>query len=127
MHRLRFPRPRTKRRARHGYAVDALAEDAAELIRQTQCGPCHFVGHSLGAFVGLRLAARHPELIRSLVLLSASADPQPRLDVVRYRVLQALARRVGLRPLAPTLMRVLFGGPSCVIRTVPRNGRRGVR
>jgi pimeloyl-ACP methyl ester carboxylesterase len=43
------------------------------------------------------------------VLLSASADSQPRLDIVRYRVLQALARRVGLRPLVPTLMKVLFG------------------
>jgi pimeloyl-ACP methyl ester carboxylesterase len=91
-----------------GYAVDDLTDDAAELIRGLGCGACHFVGHSLGAFVGLRLAARHPELIRSLVLVSASADSQPRLDVVRYRMLQAVARRVGLRPLVPTLMGVLF-------------------
>jgi long-chain acyl-CoA synthetase len=91
-----------------GYAVDALAEDAAFLIRSMGCDPCHFVGHSLGAFVGLRLAARHPELIRSLVLLSASADAQPRLDVIRYRMMQTMARRVGLRPLVPTLMGVMF-------------------
>jgi long-chain acyl-CoA synthetase len=91
-----------------GYAVDELTEDAAALIRQLGLQPCHFVGHSLGAFVGLRLGARHPELVRSLVLLSASADPQPSLDVIRYRLLQALARRVGIRPLVPTLMGVLF-------------------
>jgi long-chain acyl-CoA synthetase len=91
-----------------GYEVDALADEAASLIRQLGLGPCHFVGHSLGAFVGLRLAAREPELVRSLVLLSASADPQPRLDVVRYRMLQAIARRVGIRPLVGSLMGVLF-------------------
>jgi long-chain acyl-CoA synthetase len=92
-----------------GYAVDELAEDAAVLIRQLGCDPCHFVGHSLGAFVGLRLAARRPELIRSLVLVSASADAQPRIDTFRYRMMQMMARRVGLRPLVPTLMGVLFG------------------
>lgn len=93
-----------------GYAVDELTEDAASLIRRLGCDPCHFVGHSLGAFVGLRLAARHPELIRSLILISASADAQPRVDVVRYRMMQILARRVGLRPLVPTLMGVMFSG-----------------
>jgi pimeloyl-ACP methyl ester carboxylesterase len=92
-----------------GYAVDALADDAAALIRALGCDPCHFVGHSLGAFVGLRLAARHPELIRSLVLISASADAQPRLDVIRYRMMQMMARRVGLRPLVPTIVNVMFG------------------
>jgi pimeloyl-ACP methyl ester carboxylesterase len=91
-----------------GYAVDDLTEDAAELIRQTNSGPCHFIGHSLGSFVGLRLAARHPELVRSLVVISGSADPQSRLDVFQYRALQALARRVGLRPLGGTLMGVMF-------------------
>jgi len=91
-----------------GYAVDALAEDAAFLIRSLGYDPCHFVGHSLGAFVGLRHAARHPELIRSLVLISPSADAQPRLEVIRCRMMQAMARRVGLRPLVPTLMGALF-------------------
>jgi long-chain acyl-CoA synthetase len=91
-----------------GYAVDELTEDAAALIRQLGAEPCHFVGHSLGAFVGLRLGVRHPELVRSLVLLSASADPQPGPDVIRYRLLQMVARRVGIRPLVPTLMGVLF-------------------
>jgi len=91
-----------------GYGVDDLTEDAADLIRQTNSAPVHFIGHSLGSFVGMRLAARHPELIRSLVVISASADPQPRLDVVQYRALQTLARRIGLRPLSGTLMGVMF-------------------
>lgn len=43
-----------------GYAVDELTEDVAALIRQLRSAPCHFVGHSLGSFVGLRLGVRSP-------------------------------------------------------------------
>jgi pimeloyl-ACP methyl ester carboxylesterase len=92
-----------------GYGIDELTADAAALIRDLGLGPVHFVGHSLGAFVGLRLAARQPELVRSLVVLSASADRQPRLDVVRYRLLQVMARRFGIPPLVGSLMKTLFG------------------
>jgi pimeloyl-ACP methyl ester carboxylesterase len=92
-----------------GYAVDELTEDAAALIRQLKSAPCHFVGHSLGSFVGLRLGVRYPELVRSLILVSASADQQRRSQAIRYRLLQAVARWVGIRPLVPTLMNVMFG------------------
>jgi pimeloyl-ACP methyl ester carboxylesterase len=92
-----------------GYAVDELTEDAAALIQQLGSAPCHFVGHSLGSYVGLRLGVRHPELLRSLILLSTSADPEGRSDVIRYRLLQAIARRFGIRPLVPKLMGVMFG------------------
>jgi pimeloyl-ACP methyl ester carboxylesterase len=93
----------------HGYGVDELTADAAEVIQALGLGPVHVVGHSLGAFVGLRLAARQPELVRSLVVLSASADRQSRSDVLRYRLLQAMARRVGIAPLAGSLIATLFG------------------
>ena len=92
-----------------GYGVDALTDDAIQLIERLRCAPCHFVGHSLGAFVGIRIAARRPELIRSLVLLAPSADPQPTLDVLQYRMLQVVARAVGIRPLAGVLLSTLFG------------------
>jgi long-chain acyl-CoA synthetase len=92
-----------------GYDMDSLTDDAATLIRELGCGPVHFVGHSMGAFVGLRLAARHPDLVRSLVLIAPSADRQPRLDVAKYRLLQVMARRVGIRPLAGSLTKTLFG------------------
>ena len=101
-----------------GYGVDTLTDDAIQLIEQLGCAPCHFVGHSLGAFVGIRIAARRPELIRSLVLLAPSADRQPTLDALQYRVLQVVARAVGIRPLAGMLLSTLFG------RTFSRDPRR---
>jgi pimeloyl-ACP methyl ester carboxylesterase len=38
-------------------------------------GPVHVVGYSDGAILGLMLATRHPERVRSLVAISANLDP----------------------------------------------------
>jgi len=56
------------------YDMDTVALDAVELIRSLVGGPVHFIGLSMGGFVGIRLAARHPELIKSLALLETCAN-----------------------------------------------------
>ena len=70
-----------------GYDMDTLADDAAALIEALGASPCHFVGLSMGGFVGLRLASRRPELLRSLALVDSSADPEPADNLPRYRLL----------------------------------------
>ena len=55
------------------YDVDALVNDAIGLIEALKIGPVHFVGMSTGGFVGLRLALRRPDLLKSLVLIDTSA------------------------------------------------------
>lgn len=72
------PPPRTRR----GYSITALAGTVIELIetlgRETGSGPVHLIGNSMGGAVALRAAARRPDLIRTLVLVSA-ALPDRRL------------------------------------------------
>jgi 3-oxoadipate enol-lactonase len=94
---------------RAGYDMDALSEDAAALIERLHAAPCHFVGHSMGTFVAMRLAIRRPDLLRSLILLSASPDAEPWGSGVRYRLLGVIYRWFGLGPVAGQLMPVLFG------------------
>lgn len=89
--------------------LDALAEDAAALIAALDLGPTHVVGFSMGAFVGMRLAARRPELVRSLTLIGPSADAEDAANLPRYHALIALVRVVGVRPFTRALMRILFG------------------
>ena len=55
------------------YTMDDLAEDAAALIRSLNKGPVVFAGLSLGGMVGQALAARHPELLRGLVIINSAA------------------------------------------------------
>ena len=50
-----------------GYDMDTLAVDAAELIKKLKLGSCHFVGLSMGGFIGLRLGIGEPDLIKSLI------------------------------------------------------------
>ena len=89
--------------------METVYEDAVELIHALGAAPCHFVGLSMGGFVGLRIAARRPELLRSLVLMSTAADAEPAANLPRYRLLQTVVRWGGLWPVAGRLMPILFG------------------
>ena len=63
----------------------------------------------MGGFIGLRLAARRPDLLRSLILLETSADPEPSENVAKYRQLTFVARWFGLGLVVDRVMPVMFG------------------
>jgi len=92
-----------------GYDMDSLTEDAAALIRSLDCAPCHFAGLSMGGFVGMRLAIRHPELLKSLVLLATTADPEPEQNKGPYRRLAFVGRWLSFRLVLNPLMKIMFG------------------
>jgi pimeloyl-ACP methyl ester carboxylesterase len=92
-----------------GYDMDTLSEDAAALVEKLHLAPCHFLGLSMGGFVGMRLAARRPELVRSLILMETSADPEPPENVPRYRMLSRVARWLSMRLVAGKVLPIMFG------------------
>jgi len=53
------------------YDVDTIADAFAAMIR-AQHGTVSLAGISFGGFVATRLAARHPELVRDLILISTA-------------------------------------------------------
>ena len=50
------------------YSVELHAEDLAAFINTLRLGAVHLIGSSLGAYIALITAARHPELTRTLVI-----------------------------------------------------------
>ncbi|UDY23231.1 alpha/beta fold hydrolase [Nocardioides sp. Kera G14] len=94
------------------YDMDALTEDAVALIDSLDAGPVHYAGLSMGGFVGIRLAARHPERLASLTLLDTSADPEEPGNVREYQLLAAVYRLVGMRPLMKPVAKIMFGSTS---------------
>lgn len=80
----------------HAHDIEVVTADAIALIERLQLGPCHFVGLSMGGFVGLRIAARRPDLLRSLTILDSSADPEPPENLPRYRLLGRIAGWFGV-------------------------------
>ena len=91
-----------------GYDMDSLTDDAAALIRELGCAPCHFAGLSMGGFVGMRLAMRQPELLKSLILMETTADPEPEENWGPYRKLAFIGRWLGFRLVVDKLMNIMF-------------------
>jgi 3-oxoadipate enol-lactonase len=69
-----------------GYDMESLYADTLALIDALDIKKYHFVGLSMGGFIGLRLAARRPDAVASLILLGASADPEPAANIPKYRL-----------------------------------------
>jgi pimeloyl-ACP methyl ester carboxylesterase len=51
---------------------EQMADDTAALLRHLELGGADIVGYSMGGGIALQLAIRHPELVRKLVVASAS-------------------------------------------------------
>jgi pimeloyl-ACP methyl ester carboxylesterase len=91
--------------------MDTLYEDAASLIEQLAGNnPVHFVGLSMGGFIGMRLAARKPHLIKTLTLLDTSADAEPNL--FKYKLLNTIFKLGGAPLVINKIIKILFGKSS---------------
>jgi 3-oxoadipate enol-lactonase len=93
---------------RYAIDVERVYQDAVALIESLGAAPCHWVGQSLGSYVGMRLAARRPDLVRSLVLLSPRVRANPQWFVMQVEVLcQAVRAAHALGPAGRALRRAL--------------------
>lgn len=99
-------------------STEGLYADAVALLDELQVESCHWVGASIGGFVGMRLAARRPERIRSLVLIGPAMHPLSAADRRQINVLGTMIRIIGVlgqygvgmrRKVADRVMRNMFG------------------
>ncbi len=91
------------------HEIESCYLDALELVEQLGATPCHFIGLSMGGFIGVRLAARHPEFVRSLCMMATPTDREPEEHLAKYRVLNSIARYVGIGVVARRVMPLMFG------------------
>jgi pimeloyl-ACP methyl ester carboxylesterase len=80
-------------RSAEPWDLDRAADLIAAAVRDLGAGPAVVVGHSLGGYVSVHFAHRHPDLLAGLVLMGASAATSGPLTVP-YRLVAALVERL---------------------------------
>lgn len=88
-------------------SMETLTEDAAALIEALELGRVHVVGNSMGGFVALRLAARHPDLVATAAALGSSAEEEHKLD--DFAPLVAHLQAHGPEDVVDTVLYIMFG------------------
>lgn len=89
--------------------MELVWQDAVRLVEQLAGGAVHFCGLSMGGFVAMRMAARRPDLVRSLLLLETSSDPEPIENVARYRLLTKVTRLLGPKIVKNKVAPIMLG------------------
>jgi pimeloyl-ACP methyl ester carboxylesterase len=89
--------------------METLYDDASVLIETLGLGAVHWVGLSMGGFVGLRLAARRPELLKSLTLIATAADIEPPKNMSKYAMLTRVARFGNPAWVSSPVLKLMFG------------------
>ncbi|UDY24594.1 alpha/beta fold hydrolase [Nocardioides sp. Kera G14] len=64
------------------YTSSKWAESVAAFLTALDLGPVHLVGNSMGGRIALTLAARSPELVRSLTLMGVLSPSVPRSEAL---------------------------------------------
>jgi len=94
---------------RENIGIELVWQDAVALLEALEVGPVHFAGLSMGGFVGMRMAARRPDLVRSLILIETSSDPEPTENVSRYRLLTRVVKMFGPWPVKSRIAPIMLG------------------
>ena len=72
--------------------IPAHAADLAALMDREGLEKVAFVGHSLGAMIGVYLAANHPDRITKLILIDGGSDVTDEVDALLSPVVERLER-----------------------------------
>jgi len=94
---------------REHIGMELVWQDAVRLLESLGARSVHFCGLSMGGFVAMRMAARRPDLVRSLILLETSSDPEPVENVARYRLLSRVTRLLGPRLIKNKVAPIMLG------------------
>jgi pimeloyl-ACP methyl ester carboxylesterase len=92
-----------------GYDVPDLARDVVALIDDLDLGRVHYVGLSMGGFVGFDLLAHHSDRLASALLLDSSAEAEPLRNRLQYYAMLEAVKRIGYEPVIDRVVPMLFG------------------
>ena len=84
------------------------AEDVHGLIQALGIAPTHYAGVSMGGFIGMRMALKHPEALRDLVLIDTQAHTEDPEKAAMYAAMREILRAGQFDAVAPALPASFF-------------------
>jgi pimeloyl-ACP methyl ester carboxylesterase len=91
-------------RSTQAFTIDSMADDLAQFIGAVNAAPCVLVGLSMGGYISFSLAARHPEVLRALIIVSSKAEADtPQAREGRQKMAE-LAQKAGANPVAEQML-----------------------
>ncbi len=97
-----------------GFDMDELYLDAVKLLEKLHLKKVHWIGVSMGGFIGMRIAARKPDLLKSLVLVDTSDEAEIFSKKLRWGLLAYVFRYFGPGPVMQGIQKAIFGKTSLV-------------
>jgi 3-oxoadipate enol-lactonase len=82
--------------AEHGYSFDRLVDDLEVVLDDLGVDTCDLLGHSMGGAVVMRYALRHPDRLRSLILMDTAGRPIEGPSAELLRGAAGLVRSLGM-------------------------------
>ena len=97
----------SQRHPRERLDMDTQTDDAAAMIEALGLRDVTFVGNSMGGFIGLRLAARRPDLLTSAVVMGTSADVEEQAEAMDELI--AAVQEHGMEPVLDGVLFFMMG------------------
>jgi 3-oxoadipate enol-lactonase/4-carboxymuconolactone decarboxylase len=92
-------------------SFDRFTDDLVQLIKRKTDSPITLMGHSMGTILALKVYARIPDRIVSMIFVGGLPAPLPEAQA-RLRDRAALARSAGMAAVAPSIVPVIFARKS---------------
>jgi len=88
------------------FSSRCLYRDVIQLLDHLQIKQVHFIGLSMGADIAIRIALERPDLIKTLVLMSASITPEE--NYKKYKLLNNVVKFSGIKDVLQPILVNMF-------------------
>src|SRR5258708_11291897 len=91
-----------------GYDMWNQTEDVYGLIQALGIAPTHYAGLSMGGFIGMRMALKHQEVLRDLILIDTQAHSEDPEKAAMYAAMREILRAGQFDAVAPAMPATFF-------------------
>ena len=95
-----------------GYDVRDLARDVIGILDALEIERAHYVGLSMGGFVGFRLLAHYGDRLHSALLFDSDAGAEPTWSWLKYQAMLYMVERFGYDSVIDQVLPLMFGDTS---------------